>query len=141
MGANQTGFGSELRFSSSSADVEGDQGMREDRMIHRNEVRFRGAELLLEADRVRRRALWLRACGALAALAGALSQNGQFAAQGGMVLALGLVMLALAGEVRRQSTELSREARRAARRQIAESPAAKRYHGYNPEASRTGRAA
>lgn len=89
-------------------------------MILRSEKRTKGHELLLDADRTRRRAWWLRFFGALAATAGALSQNWLSPAVGGLLLAGGLMLLAVAGEVRRKALDMSKKARRAARREIAE---------------------
>lgn len=92
-------------------------------MTHRNRERARGAQLLLEADRMRRRTWWLRAAGAGAALFGAVAQTALSPGLGGIFLAGGLMLLAVAEEVRRTAVTMSREARRAARRQIAEEPA------------------
>lgn len=100
---------------------------------HRTKERVRGAELLYEADRMRRRTWWLRACGALAALFGALAQTGDSPALGGIMLAGGLMLLAVAEEVRRKAVTMSREARRAARRQIAEEPTHSEFVDYLSE--------
>lgn len=89
----------------------------------RTKERAKGARLLLEADRLRRGTWWFRAIGAAAALIGAVFQAGPSSPLGGIVLACGLMLLAIAEEVRQKSVIMSREARRAARRQIAEEPA------------------
>jgi hypothetical protein len=103
--------------------------------------RTKGARLLLEADRLRRGTWWIRATGATASLFGALFQMGSSPALGGIILASGLMLLAIAEEVRQKAVSMSREARRAARRQIAESPARSDLVDYLHEFQRTRRAA
>lgn len=114
-------------------------------MLHpRTKERAKGAMLLLEADRLRRGTWWFRAIGAAAALFGAVFQAGPSPALGGIVLACGLMLLAIAEEVRQKAVYMSREARRAARRQIAEEPAHSDLIDYLNEfnrKSRTSRAA
>ncbi len=92
-------------------------------MNHRNRERTKGAQFLFEADRMRRRTAWLRAAGALASVFGAVAQSAFSPVVGGVFLAGGLMLLAIGEEVRRSAITMSQEARRAARRQIAEEAA------------------
>lgn len=103
-------------------------------MSHTADSRLRGADLLLDADRTRRRAWTLRALGACAAAFGALFQQVLSPAVGGLLLAGGLLLLAVAEESRRKAGRLSRHARRAARLELAQ-----RHRGRFP--SQPGRAA
>lgn len=91
---------------------------------------------------MRRRTWWMRAVGAIAAVCGAVAQSAVSPALGGLFLAGGLMLLAVAEEVRRKAAHMSREARRAARRQIAAEAATTELYDFQAElAARRPRAA